>query len=73
MTEDVCCGNCAYWLGQHHDGVWNVCRRYPPMAKPTTNYELGGGDYFVEHGYGWPVLRADGWCGEFTPKQRPQP
>ena len=50
--------------GYCRDCIWRdekrYCRRYPPTMVSYGGYKPT--EYV-------PVVRADGWCGEFTPKK----
>lgn len=60
-TKDTC-SSCRFAeADQHNIGAYQ-CRRRAPVAVPIqTPQGVGGMSMF-------PVVKSDGWCGEFTAK-----
>lgn len=63
LIRPSCCANCKH-KGEPLQNAQHECRRFPPI--PTT-FMVNDGKGFVTH-TGWPMVMADGWCGEWQPK-----
>jgi len=63
MDANKTCGNCRW-----HDD--EACRRNPPHATaiPVPVQSLQGMRMQLQNIAVWPMVRAEDWCGEHSPK-----
>jgi hypothetical protein len=73
------CENCKFYdvkglQDQHpataleHVDSQGLCRRYPPIFHPHFERNAFGDEVLL----GWfATVDSDGWCGEFSSKQKP--
>lgn len=66
------CETCRFWLASH--GEYGDCHRYPPQIANIYGHTLTAfvsSSDFENSLIHFPVLLADGWCGEYQPRSEP--
>ena len=56
------CETCRFWRRVKHPEPMGTCRTRPPVA-------LAAGNPNAPSGWGWPVTKAEDWCGKYQARE----